>query len=117
MWVAMAVSLRMRVQTQATVTILALIAAWVALPLLAVSLIDDLAHLNLKESYWLDLLSPVSAIIDDGKYADHYEGRPSQSLSLWLNRMVLNLCWYGCIWWLVRRYCLQHADTLLGRSC
>ena len=117
MWVAMAVSLKMRVQTQATVTILALIAAWVALPLLAVSLIDDLTHLNLKESYWLDLLSPVSAIIDDGKYAEHYEGRPSQSLSLWLNRMVINLCWYGGIWWLVRRHCLKLADTLLGRSC
>ncbi len=117
MWVAMAVSLRMRVQTQATITILAIIVAWVALPLLVVSLIGDLTHQNLKEVYWLDLLSPLSAIIDDGKYTEYFEGRPSQSFSMWLNRMVLNLCWYGCIWWLVRRHCLKHADTLLGRSC
>ena len=117
MWVAMAVSLRMRVQTQATITILAIIVAWVALPLLVVSLIGDLTHQNLKEVCWLDLLSPLSAIIDDGKYAKHYEGRPSQSFSMWLNRMVLNLCWYGGIWWLVRRHCLKHADALLGRAC
>jgi ABC-type transport system involved in multi-copper enzyme maturation permease subunit len=113
MWLAMAVSLRMRVQTQAIVTILALIIAWISLPLMAVSVIGDLTHQNLQHVYWLDLLSPISALNDIGDNA----GREGKSLTLWLCRLLVNLSWYGGIWWLVRRHCLKHADRLLGRAC
>jgi ABC-type transport system involved in multi-copper enzyme maturation permease subunit len=117
MWISMAVSLRTRVQTHAIVTILTLIVAWVTLPLLMVSFIGDLTHQNLKEVYWLDLLSPVSALIDDGQYSEYFEGHRRLALSHWIYRMILNTCWYGGIWWLVRRHCLKHADALLGRAC
>jgi ABC-type transport system involved in multi-copper enzyme maturation permease subunit len=106
-WVAMAVSLRLRAQVQATVVTMALLVAWVVLPPLAIGVATDLAHADPEARPWplLGLLSPAAAVLDAGR-----------DPAAWAGRMATNLVLYSGALWLVRNRCLRGADALLGRA-
>ncbi len=106
-WLALALSLRLRAPTPAAVTILGLIVAWCVLPLLAVAVYGDLSHQDLTQGWqrFLILLSPAGMVL--GSQSDHPPA---------LDALAINTLGYGAWWWLVRHDSLRRADRLLGRA-
>jgi len=102
LWTSMLIGLRSRSQVRAVLTSALLLLAWSVLPLSIHAIAGDV---------WNPLavvaLSPTSIVLPLG--LEHY---PTIAWRI----VVLGCMTYGSLAWLIRKYCLDHADALLGRS-
>jgi ABC-type transport system involved in multi-copper enzyme maturation permease subunit len=103
-WIGLAISLIVRNKLHAVVIALIVLCAWGFLPQIIVNYFVATASGPSQAWQYLRLLS-FSEIVRVG----------SGSSLAWSAFATVNLLWYGMLLYLVRRWCLRHADEKIGR--
>jgi ABC-type transport system involved in multi-copper enzyme maturation permease subunit len=104
-WLALAISLRVRTQVRAAIITLAIIGAWsILLPIGLTYLQAAVDARSPAQMFALALMNPGSVI-----------SMTLTSDGSWCGKLSAYILFYGGILWLLRWHTLRHADALLGR--
>lgn len=118
-WVALWVGLRVRSQIKAVVGTMALVGVWLFVPTAIRAVLVQI--LGIRPPLWVECLfslSPAEQIAAiEGLNAASLMYRQAERWQLWLylGLVAFNFALYGWVLTLIRKWCLKHADRLLGR--